>query len=443
MKKVLLSLSVLFSAGAFAQTALTPEDLNAHPTSTEEQLMVDQAKARFHNANAATKKAGGPISNYFSHVDAAVAVYGSLLDNFIAPIFQDSTVLQDFGTPENVTQHGYAAVFDVYSDAFQFLGQDYFARKDAYTVDSVFIGGFYDVVNNKTAPFTGDTLVVDVVYGLPTNAAMFRQGLAWPANTWTNQPNSYPIYPVAFIGDPAQGYAGDVKWANKVTFKRALTPADSAGSATATGYFGFQTNLNIPAGQVVGVTARFKSGETYSAGDTYFAGNGSTTTATMNSFRVLISGPSTSGDRDAYFLEELTAGLGVAESYAGSGPLFNNVRYGQSSGDEYFLTQGSLSADWVIKVSGNSTLSLDNKEVSNEIALYPNPTSGNVTLEIAQGGTYTIDVLNLVGQVVYSEQVSINGGEKLNRDFSNLNKGVYLINLNGEGFSKTSKLTIK
>ena len=435
MKKVLLSLSVLFSAGAFAQTALTPADLNAHPTSSKEQAIIDQAKARIHQANKLNKKAGGAISQYMSHADVAENLFGSLLTNFISPIFQDSLVLQDFGTPEPVDNHGYGSVFDVYSDAFAFDGLDYFARdKDGYTLDSVLIGGFYDLLNNKSAAFTGDTLVVDVVYGAPT-ASMFRQGLTWPAGTWTNQTSGYDIYPIAFSGDAAEGWAGDVTWANKITYKKALTPAD-----TLNGYHSFYTNLQVPAGQVLGVVTRFKSGESYSTGDIYFAGSGSTTTATMNSFRVLITGPATAGDGDAYFFEEIA--MGISESYAGAGPLFSTSRYGTVA-NGYFLTQGSSTTDWWIHVSGNSTLSLDKEEVSNEIALYPNPTSGNVTLEIAQGGTYTIDVLNLVGQVVYTEQVSINGGEKLNRDFSNLNKGVYLINLSSEGFSKTSKLTIK
>ena len=225
-----------------------------------------------------------------------------------------------------------------------------------------------------------------------------------------------------------------------MTYKKALTLDDTAGAATATGYFPIYTNLNVPAGSVLGVTARFKTGETYTGGETYFAGAGSTTTASMNSFRVLITGPASAGDGDAYFLEEVS--LGISESYAGAGPLFSSSRYGTVA-NGYFLTQGASTTDWWIHVSGNSTVSIDEQKLDNSIALYPNPTSGNVTLEIAQGGTYTIDVLNLVGQVVYSEQVSINGGEKLNRDFSSLTKGVYLINLNGEGTSKTSKLTIK
>ncbi len=437
MKKVLLSLSVLFSVGAFAQTALSPADLNAHPTSAQEQQMVDQSKAHFHNYNATAKTAGGQISQYFSHVDAATSLFGALLGNFIAPIFQDSTVVQDFGTLDYVTQNGYGAVFDVYSEAFLYLGLDYFARQDAYTLDSVFVGGFYDVVNNKTATYTGDTLILDVVYGLPTSAGMFRQGLAWPALTWTNQPSSYPIYPIAFTGSPAQGYAGDVTWSNKVTIKRALTPADSAVA----GYFGFATNLSIPAGQVIGTAVRFKSGETYSTGDVYFAGSGSSSTATMNSFRVLISGP-TGNDDDAYFLEELTAGLGVTESYAGSGPLFNTSRYGTVA-NGYFLTQGRISADWVIKVSGTSTLSLDDNAVSSDVNIYPNPSNGVLNLEIALGGTYNVEVVNMLGQVVHSEEVSVNGNETITRDFSNLNKGIYLVNIKGDNnFRQTVKFTL-
>src|SRR5690606_16042460 len=120
-------------------------------------------------------------------------------------------------------------------------------------------------------------------------------------------------------------------------------------------------------------------------------------------------------------------------------PIF----YALSNGYDWYFPETYNGNFAGVMVSGNSTVSLDEVKEETSFSVFPNPTTGSVTLEIAQGGTYSIDVLNLVGQTVHSEQVTINGGEKLNRDFSNLNKGVYLINLNGEGISKTSKLTIK
>lgn len=424
---------MLFGLGAMAQNAVSPSDLNGQPLTSKQQAILSNAKARIHAANKKAGVAGGAVSQYMSHADLAEQLFGSLLTNYISPIFQDSTVYQDFGALEYVDNHGYGAVFDVTSEAYVVGGLDYFADVDPYHLDSVFIGGFYDRVNNKSTTHVGDTLIVDIVYGNPSGG-MFRQ-LTWPAGIWTNQTADYDFSAVAFSGNAAQGYAGDVTWANKVTFKKSMTPAD-----TAIGYHAFYTNLNINAGEILGIAVRFKSGESYNTGDVYFAGSGSSSTADINSFRVLITGPAGASDGNAYFFEEIS--MGVPESYAGAGPLFSSSRYGTVA-NGYFLNQGGSTTDWWIYVSGQSSVSLDEEKANTQVNLYPNPTKGNVTLEIAQGGTYRIDVLNVVGQVVYSEEVNVNGGEKLNRDFSNLNKGIYLVNMTTNGVTNTTKLTIE
>ena len=44
---------------------------------------------------------------------------------------------------------------------------------------------------------------------------------------------------------------------------------------------------------------------------------------------------------------------------------------------------------------------------------------------------YTIEVRNILGQTVYNEEVNISGGSDMwiQMDLSNLNKGVYLLNV--------------
>lgn len=430
MKKVLLSLGVLFSAGVMAQSSIS-QGQEFFKLSEEEQTMVDAELARF-KARSKKSTAGGVIAQHMSHAEVADQLFGSQLDNFISPIFQDSTVIIDFGTPRYVDANGYAATFDLTSEAFDAVGIDRFDDSDNYTIDSLIIGGIYDRVNQKSTTHVGDTLVVDVVYGAPTDASVFTQGLSFGPSTWPNVPNSQPITPVAFTGSPAQGWAGDVSWSGKVTFKKALTPAD-----TNTALHRIYTNgINIPAGQIVGVVARFKTGESYSLGDTYFSGSGGTTSATLNSFRVL---QLASTDGSAYFFEEVTSG--ATESFAGAGPLFPDQRY--SASNSFFVNQGASTAVWYVYVTGTSTVSLKENNALTEVKLYPNPTNGNVTLEVAQGGTYTVEVVNMVGQSVHSEIINVNGGEKINRDFSSLVKGIYLVNIKGEGSSNTMKLTIK
>ena len=80
----------------------------------------------------------------------------------------------------------------------------------------------------------------------------------------------------------------------------------------------------------------------------------------------------------------------------------------------------------------------------NAISMFPNPTpNGVVNFEMNMGGTYTIEVSTLTGQRVYAEEITVNGGERLERNFSNLEKGAYLINFISDEIQTTRKLVIE
>lgn len=76
-------------------------------------------------------------------------------------------------------------------------------------------------------------------------------------------------------------------------------------------------------------------------------------------------------------------------------------------------------------------------EISSETKLYPNPTTGNFTVEGAN--VAKVEVYNLVGQKVYAEQ-----GKVININASDWNKGIYLVNItDNNGFVETKKLVVK
>ena len=80
----------------------------------------------------------------------------------------------------------------------------------------------------------------------------------------------------------------------------------------------------------------------------------------------------------------------------------------------------------------------------NSISLFPNPTNnGVVNFELGLGGSYDIEVTSVTGQRVYSETVTVNGGEVLERNFSNLKSGSYLVNFTSEEIQMTKKLVIE
>lgn len=76
-------------------------------------------------------------------------------------------------------------------------------------------------------------------------------------------------------------------------------------------------------------------------------------------------------------------------------------------------------------------------ELSNEVKLYPNPTTGQFTVEGANMAR--VEVFNIVGQKVLEAE-----GQTVNIDASNWNKGIYLVNIiEQNGTSVTKKLVVK
>ena len=76
-------------------------------------------------------------------------------------------------------------------------------------------------------------------------------------------------------------------------------------------------------------------------------------------------------------------------------------------------------------------------EISTETKLYPNPTTGNFTVEGAN--VAKVEVYNLVGQKVYEEQ-----GKVININASEWNKGIYLVSITDTNDAvETKKLVVK
>ncbi len=76
-------------------------------------------------------------------------------------------------------------------------------------------------------------------------------------------------------------------------------------------------------------------------------------------------------------------------------------------------------------------------------SVYPNPTAGETNIMFSEGGAYTIDVMDMVGNRVLSMDETVNTNETIEMDLSDLPTGVYLVNVKGENSDKTIKLTVK
>jgi hypothetical protein len=89
------------------------------------------------------------------------------------------------------------------------------------------------------------------------------------------------------------------------------------------------------------------------------------------------------------------------------------------------------------------SVSIEEETELTGVAAYPNPTNGFINISMEEAGSYELNVINMVGQTVISNEVDVvaNGVERL--DLSTLTPGVYFLNIvNGERVG-TFKLTVQ
>jgi hypothetical protein len=80
------------------------------------------------------------------------------------------------------------------------------------------------------------------------------------------------------------------------------------------------------------------------------------------------------------------------------------------------------------------------------IILAPNPSNGNFTLTYVteKGQTVSIRLFDMVGRVVYSEQIKVNSGyNPIEMNIQNLSKGIYTFEFTTETGRTTEKLAIE
>ena len=75
------------------------------------------------------------------------------------------------------------------------------------------------------------------------------------------------------------------------------------------------------------------------------------------------------------------------------------------------------------------------------INVYPNPATSTVNVKLVDNSQANIQLFNLVGQVVLSEQV--NGQDQVTLNVNNYNSGIYMLKVNQNGKVYTSKVIVR
>lgn len=422
-----------------AQTAETQSRL-LHP-----DLQVDEAELQplfkmvdQRNQAQKAKVAGGAISKQLvGYADTIYQYYGGsgLFGGlFQIPLYSDSTLIEEFTDALSfIDQHAASLTYDPSSLIF---GENAFSESDNLTIDSVHIFGKYDTPSSIPTP-SGDSLIVELTWA-PKNPSAARndafQGVYYTPDM--NNPDT------CFIENPkvdvsAAGGPWKLAGTNYVRTGIELDANDVAGENDPTILYSIPVNQNIPSGNLVAVSVRFKSAysSTASVGDTFFSTISVERTKIPNFATRLASENVANGTRwfcDPFGMNS-TGQLTKATLYQTNG----NFRDGQFGGR---VTGGFFI---YLTVSGSSTFGMKETADHQYLNVYPNPTAGSLNIDMIQGGRYQLVLTNTLGQVVHSEKIVLNGSEPLRKDFSHLPAGFYQIDLHSEEVRYTSKVVLE
>jgi len=82
-------------------------------------------------------------------------------------------------------------------------------------------------------------------------------------------------------------------------------------------------------------------------------------------------------------------------------------------------------------------------ELDNKLVLYPNPAINFINMEMEETGLYNVEIYNLIGSLIYSNQVEIGKNASLRVDLQDYHTGMYILNVSNSNMAVTKKFAIK
>jgi hypothetical protein len=303
-------------------------------------------------------------------------------------------------------------------------------RANDYTIDSVMVTGKY--YRSLSRPSTVvDTLRIGVVYGkYGTNADLssFR--------TWGDYPATTGEDTAKIVLPQYNTTTGVAQGSATLVMRDYYLDANTENDTTSTGWnmFGVPVNLNVPAGNVVGITATYISGDTYIPYvDTVFFGSTRPSDPYgRNMFRPAAY-EERAGDLPLYYSGYYNLGIWRY-------PAFDNgsVLDGHYIGNFNIISGGNPAAytPYIdVKVSCSTCGTIKDvgvDEVSVKVAnIFPNPANTTISIPVtaAKGGEIEVALLNTLGQTVAVQNMGkFTPGQKQTAVFStsHIPSGVYM-----------------
>ncbi|MFC2152435.1 T9SS type A sorting domain-containing protein [Bacteroidota bacterium] len=111
----------------------------------------------------------------------------------------------------------------------------------------------------------------------------------------------------------------------------------------------------------------------------------------------------------------------------------------------YKITASDGTMDSELTGSYSITVGINNPDGIVSMNIFPNPSEGLFTLEMnaSKAGDFKVEIINIQGQVVYTNEIHQDGFYKDQIDISNEASGIYYIRINDGNSMKVSKIMIQ
>lgn len=437
MKKFYFSIAAL----AMAITAVAQSNLMS-------QTDLEKEPARFIKSKQSHRVAGGVISgrydpgyalcmtNGVSDNEIAGGASGTKVGLYVTGVYCDSTTKTSFTSDAFISTHKFGMNFDPKSPIWEFV--PLLSKNDSYTLDTVWIGGFYKRKTSHT-----DTLLVEIVWGDTSNTSVYsRYSL--------QSPYAYYGYFAGpkFTTVPAQQgnkmFLSAPLTTNKIVIKHELVAADTA-VFNATGYLPIVVNGTsgqlIPANNIVSCVATFIPGNpSVPVGSISYNSGTGITPQTVNGMVARIysqNSPATPSQNNDYF-DDLQKGKNHAVL------AFKRERYTMSGA--FPGLRSRIASAFMIDFSIHATSSVGVQELENKGFFLgqnvPNPFNGQSTVTYImdkEASSAVFTVTDVMGRVISTEKADASKGTHT-ITLGNYSAGVYYYSLNVDGNVTTKKM---
>ncbi len=128
-----------------------------------------------------------------------------------------------------------------------------------------------------------------------------------------------------------------------------------------------------------------------------------------------------------------------------------NIGYTTTAWSSIVVSSGTTSIKTInfkqtsTAIEPSTTAVANVSESNNSIAIYPSPSDGNINLQwgSVNSKTATISIVNMTGQKVYQGELNINSNGRNQLNLSQLQSGMYFINIQAGNMQYNQKLSIQ